>query len=191
MGRETSLGLLSAETGNEYIYRVEVNGRAYIGQSKAAKAGSRLHYRLRQAFTSSTYDVPELQDLIRKYGLENTKVTYYSAPDFGVSRQLLEDFKEQYVRGKDRGTVDDIDAAEILHILHCQHSEKVKLLNTSMGGQKGSLTFVGAKGFIRKILVRTMTPAQAEKIFFSTDTKIEALGVFKNKFNKMVFNDAE
>ena len=45
MGRETSLGLLSAETGNEYIYRVEVNGRVYIGQSKAAKAGSRLHYR--------------------------------------------------------------------------------------------------------------------------------------------------
>lgn len=184
------------ETGDKYIYHIECGPYIYIGQSKAKKAGSRLKQGHINAIFSlgkagQKYDHPELKQAILKKGLAQTSIRIYKESDnYGLPYGLIEGFKSQYKKGKTGDDLDDINAAEILHIMYYQMKANKKLVNNSMGGQDMSLSYVDSNGKIMsKILTKSTTPQAASQIIFSSETKKSGLTKLLDNFNKAVFDD--
>lgn len=189
-----------ASIGTEYIYHIQVDNKIYIGQSKAAKPGSRLEYRLKNPFSMTTdedgntiwsdkYDVPELGEIIRKIGLKNVQVRYFTPPLFGVSQELMSDFQKTFkIDTKGKETISALNAAEILHILYYTR-QGYKLFNISMGGTDGTISVVQGDKIVKKVFTKTMTPQEASQLFFSNITTLESLTNLVQHFNKIVFTD--
>lgn len=137
----------------------------------------------------SRYNVPELAEAARKTGLMGVKVSYYSVDNnFGIPVDLMTAFKKSYKKGNEE-ELNDIDAAEILHILYHIHVGD-KIVNSSMGGQNGSLTLINNKGIAqKKILTRTMSPSEAYQIFRSSEKHLQKFVDFRDFFNKIIFTD--
>ena len=188
-----------ADTGEKYIYHIECGTYIYVGQSKAKKIGSRLKQGHIEAIFSlgkagKKYDHPELKQAILKNGLAQTSIRVYKESDnYGLPPGLIEGFKSQYKKGKKTKTgdeLDDINAAEILHIMYYQMKANKKLVNNSMGGQDMSLSYVDSNGKIMsKILTKSTTPQAASQIIFSSEIKKSGLTKLLDNFNKAVFDD--
>lgn len=77
---------------DDIIYRIECNGKVYIGQSKDGFNRIRTHltsaYRHLNTISDSTGAAVLYQE-INRTGLCNTNVTVYSAPNYGL---MPEDF---------------------------------------------------------------------------------------------------
>ena len=200
-----------SDIGNEYIYRISIDNKVYIGQSRAKDPGSRLEYRLKGPFSMkvkgdeksffSNYDVEEMAEDIRKRGLKNVKVEYYTKEsNIGVSQELMKEFKNSFTTGNG-SEISDLNVAEILHILH--HSvQGYKLYNVSMGGTDGSINFdyktekdndldkTIANSFSgKKMLTKMMTPKEAEKIFFSSTAELSSLSNLRDELNDLLFTN--
>ena len=178
----------------EYIYKIECKGLIYIGQSKKNKKGNRIQQHLIHMLDyyskeDSRYNVPELAEAARKTGLMGVKVSYYSVDNnFGIPIDLMTAFKKSYKKGNEE-ELNDIDVAEILHILYHIHIGD-KIVNSSMGGQSGSLTLINNKGIAqKKILTRTMSPSEAYQIFRSSEKHLQKFVDFRDFFNKIIFTD--
>lgn len=184
------------ETGDKYIYHIECGTYIYVGQSKAKKIGSRLKQGHIEAIFSlgkagKKYDHPELKQAILNNGLAKTSIRVYKESDnYGLPPGLIEAFKKEYKVAKTGGNLDDIDAAEILHIMYYQTKTNKKLVNKSMGGQNMSLSYVDSNGKIMsKILTKSASPQGASQIIFSSETKKSGLTKLLDNFNKAVFDD--
>lgn len=178
----------------EYIYKIECKGLIYIGQSKKNKKGNRIQQHLIHMLDyysqkDSRYNVPELAEAARKTGLMGVKISYYSVDNnFGIPADLMTAFKKSYKKGNEE-ELNDIDAAEILHILYHIHVGN-KIVNSSMGGQNGSLTLINDKGIaLKKILTRTMSPSEAYQIFRSSEKHLQKFVNFRDFFNRIIFTD--
>ena len=185
-----------ADTGEKYIYHIECGTYIYVGQSKAKKVGSRLKQGHIEAIFSlgkagKKYDHPELKQAILKNGLAQTSIRVYKDSDnYGLPPGLIEGFKKEYKVAKTGADLDDIDAAEILHIMYYQMKTNKKLVNNSMGGQNMSLSYVDSNGKIMsKILTKSTTPQGASQIIFSSETKKSGLTKLLDNFNEAVFDD--
>ena len=185
-----------ADTGEKYIYHIECGTYIYVGQSKAKKVGSRLKQGHIEAIFSlgkagKKYDHPELKQAILKNGLAQTSIRVYKDSDnYGLPPGLIEGFKKEYKVAKTGVDLDDIDAAEILHIMYYQTKTNKKLVNNSMGGQNMSLSYVDSNGKIMsKILTKSTTPQGASQIIFSSETKKSGLTKLLDNFNEAVFDD--
>jgi hypothetical protein len=133
--------------------------------------------------------VPELAELIRKIGLKNVQVRYFTPPLFGVSQTLMSDFQKTFkVDSKGKKEISAINAAEILHILYYTR-QGYKLFNTQMGGTDGTISVVQGNRVIKKVFTKTMTPQEASQLFFSHQTTLESLTNLVQHFNKVVFTD--
>ena len=190
-----------SNTGKKYIYHIVVKNKIYIGQSKADKAGSRLHHRLQAPFSVSKgdletagdkYDVWDLGKDIRNCGLKGTQATYYTEADnYGIPQALIDAFKKKYINANTNAPMEDIDVAEILHILYYQTRSSYTLYNKSMGGQLQSITDARKKRNREKVLTKFNNPQEAAAVLLSSNAKRDQLVAFRDLMDKIWFNDKD
>ena len=85
---------------DDFIYRIEVGGHIYIGQSKRGHGnnklgtGNRLTEHLTRAYSDKAPEPGSIYEFIHKERLQNIKITVYEAPDYGIPdiRKAYDDF---------------------------------------------------------------------------------------------------
>ena len=181
-----------------YIYHITCGKYIYIGQSKAEKGEPRIHQHIMNLFIRDDSSYPNLAREVRAKGLKNTFIRIYSGDLYGVSSELMDSFKRRFKKNNGK-ELDNIDAAEILHILYYKHNNKLILENKSIGGQDLSIMMAGRddvagkeigivsekKGFITKF----MTIDDAYWAFTANNFDAEVLYSFRDKFNEVMFTD--
>lgn len=179
---------------DDIIYRIECNGKVYIGQSKDGFNRIRTHltsaYRHLNTISDSTGAAVLYQE-INRTGLCNTNVTVYSAPNYGLMPEDFITFFTMLIPANqpasdwhaENATQDQRrDAAEIIHILHEYALHGNALTNTSMGGQGTSYRFLTKNYGAIKLLTRQMSPGDALKLIGASDVSKKNL---LNTFNRI------
>lgn len=76
---------------DDFIYRIEVDGHIYIGQSKRGHGnnklgtGNRLTEHLTRAYSDKAPEPGSIYEFIHEKRLKDIKITVYEAPDYGIT----------------------------------------------------------------------------------------------------------
>lgn len=176
---------------SSYIYHIKCGKFIYIGQTQATKSESRIESHIQNLFFKGG-NYSQLAEEVKKRGLKNTTIEIFESP-YGVPEDLMKKFKRKFKKGNGE-ELNDLDVAEILHILYFRHNSKMTIVNKSMGGQNMSIMMNTRKGFEELktgFLTRNMSVDSAYMVFKTDPSSLNALYHFRNFFNKAIFNDEE
>lgn len=179
-----------------FIYRIECNGKVYIGQT--TQGYDRLRAHLMGAYKNVTLE-PIYND-IRKVGIANTHIYLYeqgadSSHPYGLPREVYNTFfslfKPNKGLDKDGNPQIDLNVAEVLHILLATYQGKLKVTNTSMGGYRGVSYTAAQKGKNSniKVLTQATTPSDALRLINMETKDLVDLAELNRDISKVAFGD--
>lgn len=187
---------------DDIIYHIEAGNRTYVGQSIDGFTRIQRHctdsFRCKMTGGDGS---EKMYESMREKGLYQTNITYYVAPDYGLTDDDYYWFFSQYVPSragrqaakwsyKDATPQDRRDAAEVMHILHEKLTNPRELTNESMGGQVGSFKYRGDNSDDPiKLLTRTMKPEEALRLMNASDTSKRNLITVFNQINDTLFTN--
>lgn len=165
-------------TASEWgIYKIECNGKVYVGQS--TQLTHRLFTHCSNAYALVSKDLVERiddEDLagsnavyyeMAKAGLSNTIITVYlKENNYGIPQAVFDDFERQWAPNNTSVEPNrrKLDIAEIIHIYA---NAGPGLTNQDMGGTSGGVGSLYYRGDASKSTVLTVhtSPAQAKRFF--------------------------